>query len=430
MRLLLTHHFFLTFFKNKNFCILKYICIFTLVKYIVNNINKITMNKEILDAEVLEINPAIQKKETVKEVVRLIDNNGEVNLDALTESDKEKYEKINKSLVVTDINSISNYGVELQSTMTKYSNDFLNTVRTQQSGEMGGLITDLLTELSYINTDELEKPSTLKRIARKIPLVNKLVSSVDKILMKYDTIEKNVDAISKKIAVTRLSALRDNGALGVMFNNNIEYGKKIDELIIAGKLKLKEVNDKLQDMTYNYQNYESYEIQDVQEFSHNLERRLNDMLTLRYVIKQSLPQIRIVQYNNIAVADKANSIIATTIPVWKNQLSIAVALNNQNDSILAQRKVTETTNAILRKNAELLKQNSIAVAEENERGAVDVEVLKETTQQLIETIKEVKRIHDEGSAKRKEAEAEILKIESELEKSMTSMNNKELSYSA
>lgn len=387
------------------------------------------MNKEILEAEVLEINPSIQKKETVKEVVRLIDDNGEVNLDALTESDKEKYDKINRSLVITDINSISNYGVELQTTMTKYSNDFLTTVRTQQSGEMGGLITDLLTELSYIDTNELEKPSALKRIARKIPVINKLVSSVDKILMKYDTIEKNVDAISKKIAVTRLSALRDNGALGVMFNNNIEYGKKIDELIIAGKLKLKEVNDKLKDMTDNYQNYESYEIQDVQEFSHNLERRLSDMLALRYVIKQSLPQIRIVQYNNIAVADKANSIIATTIPVWKNQLSIAVALNNQNDNILAQRKVTETTNTILRKNAEMLKQNSIAVAEENERSTVSVEVLKETTQQLIETIKEVKRIHEEGSAKRKEAEAEILKIESELEKNMISMNNKELSYS-
>ena len=380
------------------------------------------MNGTVLDAEVIELNPIEKRQEVVKNVVRLIDDNGDVNLSALTESEKEKYNKLNKNLVISDINSISNYGSELQNTMTKYSNDFLTSVRSQQSGEIGGLINDLLGELEYIDIDELKTPSKLKKIMRKMPIIRHFVTSVEKILTKYDSIEKNVDDISKKIAVTRLSALRDNSALGVMFNNNIEYGRQIDELIIAGKLKLKEVNDKIQDMMTNNQNYESYEIQDAQEFSHNLERRLNDMLTLRYVIKQSLPQIRTVQYNNIAVADKANSIIATTIPVWKNQLSIAVALNNQKENIAAQRRVTETTNLILKKNAELLKQNSTMVAEENERGIVDIDTLKETTQQLIETIREVKRIHDEGSAKRKAAEEEILKIESELDKSMTSMN--------
>ena len=153
--------------------------------------------------------------------------------------------------------------------------------------------------------------------------------------------------------------------------------------------------------------------------TNNLDRRLTEMLTLRYVIKQSLPQIRTVQYNNLAVADKAQSIIATTIPVWKNQLSIAVALHNQKGNIEAHRRVTDTTNTILKKNAEMLRQNSVEVAKENERSVVSIETLRESTQQLIETIKEVKQIHEEGAAKRREAEAEIMKIESELDNSMT-----------
>ena len=147
------------------------------------------------------------------------------------------------------------------------------------------------------------------------------------------------------------------------------------------------------------------------------------MMALRYVIKQSLPQIRTVQYNNIAIADKAQSIISTTIPVWKNQLSIAVALHNQKANIEAHRKITETTNTILKKNAEMLRQNSTDVARENERSVIDIETLRDTTRQLIDTIKEVKQIHEEGAAKRKAAEEEILKIESELDTNMVSSSN-------
>ena len=227
-----------------------------------------------------------------------------------------------------------------------------------------------------------------------LPILKSLVGSVEKVLHKYDSIQKNVDTIQKKIEVTRLTAMRDNNALQTMFENNIQYGKQVDELIIAGKLKLQEVNEQLNEMMANPQNYESHEIQDVQEFAHNLERRLSDMMTLRYVVKQSLPQIRTVQYNNIAIADKAQSIIATTIPVWKNQLSIAVALHNQKGNIEAHRRVTDTTNTILRKNAEMLRQNSVEVAKENERSVVSIETLRESTQQLIETIKEVKQIHE------------------------------------
>lgn len=375
----------------------------------------------ILDANVIELGD--KPNVDVKREIRVIDDNGNVNISAISEEDKKRYSQLTRNLVVTDINSISNYGSDIQNVMGKYSNDFLTAVRTPQSGEIGTLITDLLSELSYIDVDELKEPSALTKVIRQIPILNKLVKSVDKILHKYDSIADNVDAISKKIAVTRLSSLRDNNALQTMFENNIIYGKQIEDLIIAGKIKLDEVNSTLNEMMENQDQYEPHQIQDVQEFAHNLERRLSDMMTLRYVIKQSLPQIRTVQYNNIAIADKAQSIISTTIPVWKNQLSIAVALHNQKANIEAHRKITETTNTILKKNAEMLHQNSTDVARENERSVIDIETLRDTTRQLIDTIKEVKQIHEEGAAKRKAAEEEILKIESELDTNMISSSN-------
>lgn len=375
----------------------------------------------ILDANVIELGD--RPNVDVKREIRVIDDNGNINISAISEEDKKRYSQLTRNLVVTDINSISNYGSDIQNVMGKYSNDFLTAVRTPQSGEIGTLITDLLSELDYIDVDELKEPSALTKVIRKIPILNKLVKSVDKILHKYDSIAENVDTISKKIAVTRLSSLRDNNALQTMFENNIIYGKQIEDLIVAGKIKLDEVNSTLNEMMENQDQYEPHQIQDVQEFAHNLERRLSDMMTLRYVIKQSLPQIRTVQYNNIAIADKAQSIISTTIPVWKNQLSIAVALHNQKANIEAHRKITETTNTILKKNAEMLHQNSTDVARENERSVIDIETLRDTTRQLIDTIKEVKQIHEEGAAKRKAAEEEILKIESELDTNMVSSSN-------
>lgn len=374
----------------------------------------------LLDSNVIEIGE--KPNVNIKKEVQLIDESGNVNLACLSEEEKQKYAKLNKSLVVTDINSISNYGSDLQNTMGNYSTDFLTAVRANQSGEIGGLINDLLNELGYIDVDELKEPSLVKKLIRKIPILKNLVTSVDKILNKYDSIAKNVDDIARKITTTRLASLRDNNALQVMFDNNVIYGKQIEDLIVAGKLKLEEVNKTLAHMMENQDQYEPHQIQDVQEFAHNLERRLTYMLTLRYVVKQSLPQIRTVQYNNIAIADKAQSIIATTIPVWKNQLSIAVALNNQKERIEAHRRITDTTNTILRKNAEMLHQNSVDVARENERSVVDIETLRDTTRELIGTIKEVKQIHEEAAAKRKAAEEEIMKIESELDSSMVNLS--------
>lgn len=354
-------------------------------------------------------------------LIKRISESGQINISNLSQQEIEKYSNMTKSLVVTDINSISNYGSDLQNTMTKYSNDFLKSVRASQCGEVGGLINNLLQELGYVDIKDFDETSKLKKFLRSLPLIGRMVKSVEQQLAKYDTIVNNVDAISKKITATRLLALRDNSNLQVMFENNLEYGKQIEELIIAGKIKLQEIETKLNKMQSNPEAYEAHEIQDLQSFKNTLERRIADMLTLRFIIKQSLPQIRTVQYNNLAVADKAQTIISTTIPIWRNQLSIAVALKNQRESIKAQNLVTETTNEMLLRNSEVLKENSIFAAKENERGVVDIETLRKTTESLISTFQEVKKIHEEASANRAATEQEILRIEKELEDSMTSM---------
>lgn len=377
---------------------------------------------QVKEAEIVmdEVIDLTEKKTKEKGELKVINDNGVINLDNISSAEMERYSRLNSSLIVTDINSISNYGADLQNIMGKYSNDFLTAVRGSNGGEIGELINNLLGELNYIDVDELKAPSTFQKVVRKIPILNKLVANVEKMLHKYDSITKNIDSLTQKITATRLASLRDNNALQTMFENNIAYGKQIEDLIIAGKIKSEEVKKQVEEMQANADKYESHEIQDVMEFQNNLDRRLNDLLMLRYVIKQSLPQIRTVQYNNIAVADKAQTIIATTIPVWKNQLSIAVALHNQQANIEAHRKVTDTTNLILRKNAEMLRQNSSLVAKENERSVVDIETLRTTTQQLIETIREVKEIHEQGALQRKAAEDELVKIEAELNTNMIS----------
>lgn len=379
------------------------------------------MGEELLnkgyDAEIVDTvsTTAIQEKKQYA--------NDILDVKRLNDSEKQKYLALTKNLSINDINSISNYGVEIQSAMTKHSTNFLSTVRATQSGEMGELINNLLTELNYVDVNDLEAPGKFKRMLSKLPIIGGLVKNVEKVLRKYDSISKNIETISNKISASRLLSLRDNNALQVMFDNNVEYCKRIDELIIGGKLKLDEVNTKLEEMMSHSQDYENHEIQDVQEFANNLDKRITDMMTLRYVMKQSLPQIRAVQYNNIAIANKAQSLITTTLPIWRSQLSIAVALQNQKNYIEIQSKVSNTTNEIIKRNAALLKENSINVAKENEKSVIQLETLRKSTTDLIDTIRQVKEIHENGKRQRREAEEEMKSLEKELTKISILTNN-------
>jgi uncharacterized protein YaaN involved in tellurite resistance len=350
-----------------------------------------------------------------------LDKNGNVNITALTPAETQKFEAINKKLSPSDVNSILNYGADVQSSMEKYSNEFLATVRTQNSGEVGELINGLLTELNYIDVDELNQ-SGFQQMLSKIPFLKKLVFDAKKLFQKYDTVITNVDKITNKIKAGRINSIKDNSSLQTMFDSNVNYIKQMEDLIISGQLKYEELNLKLAEMDANPSAYNDYEIADLRDFTNRLDKRLADMKVVRFIMLQSLAQIRVVQNNNTSIAEKAQSIVSTTIPVWKNQLTIAVALQRQKANVEMQKKVSDATNTILQKNAELLKQNSIDVAKENEKTVVSLDTLKSTTQSLIETLNEVKKIHDQGTENRKVLDTELKNLESELKKNVTRVN--------
>ncbi|NDW10518.1 toxic anion resistance protein [Dysgonomonas sp. 520] len=370
----------------------------------------------------LNLNPnPSSSNNAVPATYQRMDKDGNVDLVNLNQQEIDKLTRLNRTLVVSDVNSVLNYGADLQSTMEKYSNEFLQNVRTVDAGEVGTHINELLVELNYIDVDELN-PTGLKGFLMRIPGLKKLVVDIKKIFQKYDKIIVNVDRISNKIKAGRINSLKDNTALQTMFDNNVEYIKQLEELIVAGQYKFEELKQQLAEMEANPANHRDYEISDMREYVHRLDKRLADMKVVRYIMMQSLAQIRIVQNNNMAIADKAQSIVSTTIPVWKNQLTIAVALYRQQSNVEMQRKVSETTNTILEKNAELLRQNSINVANESEKTVVSIETLKKTTQSLISTLDEVKRIHDEGMRNRQELDKELHTLETELRKTVGGAN--------
>ncbi|WP_443946781.1 toxic anion resistance protein [Pedobacter sp. AW1-32] len=347
-----------------------------------------------------------------------LDKDGNVELEKISPEENLKYQEIAKSLEPSDVNSILNYGNETQNSMEKYSNDFLASVRTYNSGEVGGLINELLTELNYIDVSELEQ-SGFKSFISRIPFLKNLVVDVKKLFQKYDVVVNNIDKITNKIKAGRLNSIKDNSSLQTMFDSNVSYIHQMEELIIAGQLKYNELNLKLAEMEGRPADYQDYEIADLRDFISRLDKRLADMKIVRFIMLQSLAQIRVVQNNNTSIAEKAQSIVSTTIPVWKNQLTIAVALQRQKANVEMQKKISDTTNTILQKNAEMLKQNSIDVAKENEKTVVSLETLKRTTSSLIETLNEVKQIHEAGAQSRRVLDGELKTLETELKKNVT-----------
>jgi uncharacterized protein YaaN involved in tellurite resistance len=369
-----------------------------------------------LNNEELNITPVRHDISTTTPVK--LDKEGNVDLTNINPDEVKKYNEIGKAIDPKDVNSILNYGTEVQSSMEKYSNTFLTSVRTYNSGEVGGLINELLTELNYIDVDELNQNAFTSFISH-IPFVKKLVFDAKKLFQKYDTVINNIDKITNKIKAGRINSIKDNASLQTMFDSNVSYIHQMEELIISGQLKLNELNEQMAQMDANPSAYNDYEIADMRDFTNRLDKRLADLKVVRFIMMQSLAQIRVVQNNNTSIAEKAQSIVSTTIPVWKNQLTIAVALNRQKENVEMQKKIADTTNTILQKNAELLKQNSIDVTRENEKTVVSLDTLKKTTASLIETLTEVKRIHEEGTQNRKTLNIELQNLETELKKTVT-----------
>ena len=345
----------------------------------------------------------------------VLSDNGDVNFSLINKEDKKRYTQIASSLNENDMTSIMNYGSDLQNAMDAYSNDFLNQrFDSTSSIKSAELIANLLGELQEVDIAELNEPSACKRFIRRIPLLKKFVTSVEQIKAKYNTIQKNIDGITQKLEQTRLIAIRDNNLLEKQFQNNLSYVNQLGELIIAGKMKSKELEDEISTMKEESYNYNDYEIRKVEDFKNNLDKKITDLVMMRYSFQQSLVQINIIQQTNTQDAQNTEMQIKTTIPIWKNQMSMAVALYNQKKSIEASNLVTNTTNEILRRNSEMMKTQAIEVAKQSQRTVIDIETLEKTHKDLIATIEGVEKAQEEGRAKRAAAERRIKELERDM----------------
>ncbi|MBK1895344.1 toxic anion resistance protein [Chryseobacterium paridis] len=344
----------------------------------------------------------------------LVDRDGNVNLSQIQSQDLQKYETAANAIDETNPGSIVNFGSELQKTLANQSDSFLNNVRRSNSGEVGELINNLLVELNYVDVDEINGGNKAKSFLSRLPFMKKVITQVENLFAKYDKIVNNIDQISYKVNAGIITSTKDNAVLQTIFDSNVNSIKQIEDLVIAGNLRMERAGRELAEMETNVQNYADYQIADKRDFINRLDRRLADLKVVRLIMMQSLPQIRLVQNNNVSIAEKAQTILTTTLPVWKNQLSLAVAMHRQQQNIEIQQKVSSTTEEILRKNAERLGQNSRNVAKANEQTIVSAETLKETTAMLINTLNEVKQIQKQGTENRRKLDQDLQTLESEL----------------
>lgn len=333
---------------------------------------------------------------------------------------RKKAETIAKSIDPGNPESLSNFGVETQRKLGYYSNELLSKVKVKDSGDAGEAINELLTQINMIKIDEAENPSRASRMFRSIPFMQKFVDKSKKIASQYNSISENVDDVVIKLERTRQSILKDSTSLEVMFKQAVDYIHEIRAVISAGKLKIEELETETIPSLQNEVESSGQDelavqrLSDMISFKERLEKKVHDFTLSHTIATQSMPQIRMIQTTNDVLAQKIQNSIVTVIPVWRQQVAIALGLEKQRKALEIQKKVTDTTNEMLLKNSELLKKNVVIAAEENERGIVDVETLKKVNRDMIETLDGVIKASEEGRKMRLEAVKELAIVQEEL----------------
>lgn len=352
-------------------------------------------------------NPIILTQEEEKKPVRLVD--------VLPEENKEKALQLAKQIDPTNHQAMISYGTPAQNKLLSFSNTMLEHVQKNDVGEVGQIISDLMKRLDEMKPEELnpEKRSVIARMFGKIS------NSVQEVLSKYQKTGAQIDRISVKLERSKNVLLSDIAILEKLYDNNKDYFDALNVYIAAGELKLEEMHQKVipelkKQAEASNDQMKVQEVNDMVQFADRLEKRVHDLKLSREITIQSAPQIRLIQNTNQALVEKIQSSIMTAIPLWKNQVAIALTLIRQRHAVEAQKQVSKTTNELLLKNAEMLKSNTLETARENERGLVDVETLKKTKENLISTLEETLRIQEEGRNKRRQAELELASMETEL----------------
>ena len=340
-------------------------------------------------------------------------------LDMLSPAEQQAVRSFSQQIDVTNTEQVMNYGSGAQKNISEFSDAALNTVRTKDLGEVGDMLGDLVVELQGLNFDTQEKKGFLG-------LFKKAGQSVAEMKASFDKAEVNVDKIVESLEKHEITLMKDISLMDKMYQRNQEYMKELTMYILAGKLKIEELREvELPKMIAHAKETNLPEdAQAANDFANligRFEKKIHDLELTRTISVQMAPQIRMVQNNDQLMAEKIRSSIVNTIPLWKNQMVMAMSLYHSDQAMKAQRQVTDMTNQLLLKNAETLRQGSVSVAQEAERGIVDMETLKKTNLELIATLDEVRRIQDDGRARRAQAEEELGRIEGELKSKLLEM---------
>ncbi len=357
--------------------------------------------------------PSEEKHEPTPEETKIDDS-------MLSEEEKAAVDEFAEKIDITDSQIVMQYGAPAQTKVSQFSDTALEKVRTKDLGAVGDDITKLITELKGLSIDEEEKGFR--------GLFRRQTNKIEALKAKYDSAEENVDKICSALRDHQIQLLKDVSTLDRLYAVNLSYQKELTMYILAGKKKLEqERTTTLVELSEKAKKTglaeDAQAARDFSDLCERFEKKLYDLELTRMISIQMAPQIRLIQNSDTMMVEKIQSTLANTIPLWKSQMVIALGLSHASQAMEAQREVSEMTNALLKKNADALKTSTLGVAKESERGIVDMETITYTNQQLVSTLEEVIRIQDEGRTKRRESEAELVRIEAELKQKLLDIND-------
>ena len=347
-------------------------------------------------------------------------------IDTLDEKHQEQARALAKQIDEKNLQAIISYGAAAQKQLGEFSHQMLSHVQTKDTGEIGDILNDLMERLNETDPNDLvaENQGFFQKFFGKIK------KSIYEMQAKYQEVGSQVDKIAIRLDHEKNGLLNDNLSLEQLYQRNKDFFDALNIYIAAGELKLAELQEilipeALEKARVTGDQMDVQVVNDLEQFLDRLEKRNHDLKLTRQMTIQQAPQIRLIQNTNQALAEKIQSSITTTIPLWKNQIAIAMTLLRQKDAVTAQRQVSETTNQLIQKNSEMLKISTIETARENERGIIDLETLQKTQKDLIETLEETLKIQQEGRARRRKAEVELTNMEEDLRQKLLVLSHKE-----
>ena len=342
----------------------------------------------------------------------------------LSPEEERVVEEFSSKIDISNSQAVLTYGVGSQKKIAEFSENALERVKTKDLGEIGDMLAGVVGEIRSLEIEEEDKGF--------FGLFKKSGNKLANMKAKYDKVEVNVNNISKALEDHQVTLMKDVLMLDKMYELNMNYYKELSMYIMAGKKRLERANNiELPELIKKADESglpeDTQKAKDFSQMINRFEKKIHDLELTKTVSLQMAPQIRLIQNNDSMMSDKIQSTIVNTIPLWKNQMVIAIGLKHSTDAAKAQRAVSDMTNELLKKNAETLKAATIETAKESERGIIDIETLKSTNKTLISTFDEVIKIQDEGRKKRKEAEVELKNIENEMRTKLLEISNRQVS---